>query len=113
MSIGLLLADFVPDLFGGGRTLTANEVLEQYVWVFYGSFLVAFVFTPVMRVVANYFGIIDAPDRLRKMHSVPVAYLGGMAVFLGWLTGLAISQFRRMPVIEPGLPVHVTISFSI
>jgi UDP-GlcNAc:undecaprenyl-phosphate GlcNAc-1-phosphate transferase len=47
------------------------------------------------------------------MHSVPVAYLGGMAVFLGWLTGLAISQFRRMPLHEPGLPIHVTINFSI
>jgi hypothetical protein len=36
-----------------------------------------------------------------------------MAVFLGWLTGLAISQFRRMPMHEPGLPIHVTINFSI
>src|SRR5258706_4862094 len=50
---------------------------------------------------------------MRKMHNVPVAYLGGMAVFLGWLTGLAISQFRKLPLHEPGLPPHVTISFSI
>ena len=112
MRLGLL-AEFVPDPFGGGRTLSANDVLEQYVWVFYGAFLVAFFFTPIMRVVANYYGIIDAPDRLRKMHSVPVAYLGGLAVFLGWLTGLAISQFRRMPLHEPGLPLNVTINFSI
>jgi len=47
------------------------------------------------------------------MHNVPVAYLGGMAVFLGWLTGLAISQFRKLPTPEPGLPAHVTINFSI
>jgi UDP-GlcNAc:undecaprenyl-phosphate GlcNAc-1-phosphate transferase len=100
-------------MMGAVRHLSANDVLEQYVWVFYGAFLVSFVFTPIMRVVANYYGIIDAPDRLRKMHSVPVAYLGGMAVFLGWLTGLAISQFRRMPIVEPGLPMHVTVSFSI
>src|SRR5215213_2288384 len=109
----LLVSEFVPDVFGGGRPLGANDVLEQYVWVFYGAFLVAFFFTPIMRVVANYYGIIDAPDRLRKMHNVPVAYLGGMAVFLGWLTGLAISQFRHIPLHEPGMAPHVTISFSI
>jgi UDP-GlcNAc:undecaprenyl-phosphate GlcNAc-1-phosphate transferase len=71
------------------------------------------VFTPIMRVVASYYHIIDQPDRMRKMHNVPVAYLGGMAVFLGWLTGLAISQFRKLPLHEPGLPPHVTINFSI
>lgn len=95
------------------RTLTADQVLEQYVYVFYGAFVVAFLFTPIMRLVANYYGIVDQPDRVRKMHSVPVAYLGGIAVFLGWLTGLAISQFRKMPYEEPGLPLHVTINFSI
>jgi UDP-GlcNAc:undecaprenyl-phosphate GlcNAc-1-phosphate transferase len=115
MLMGLLAAaEFVPDAMGGGgRPLSVDVVLEQYIWVFYASFLVSFVFTPVMRVVANFYQIIDQPDRVRKMHNVPVAYLGGMAVFLGWLTGLAISQFRRMPLHEPGLPIHVTINFSI
>jgi UDP-GlcNAc:undecaprenyl-phosphate GlcNAc-1-phosphate transferase len=88
-------------------------VLEQYIYVFYGAFIVAFLFTPIMRAVASYYGIVDQPDRVRKMHNVPVAYLGGVAVFLGWLTGLAISQFRGMHLPEPGLPQHVTINFSI
>jgi UDP-GlcNAc:undecaprenyl-phosphate GlcNAc-1-phosphate transferase len=117
MFIGLLAAattQFVPDALGGGsHNLTVDLVLEQYIWVFYGAFIIAFVFTPIMRVVASYYHIIDEPDRLRKMHSVPVAYLGGMAVFLGWLTGLAISQFKKLPLMEPGLPPHVTINFSI
>src|SRR4051812_23627917 len=113
MLTAILAEEFVPELAGAARALSANDVLEQYVWAFYGAFLVSFVFTPIMRVVANYYGIIDAPDRLRKMHNVPVAYLGGIAVFLGWLTGLAISQFRRMPLVEAGMPWHVTISFSI
>ena len=76
MVIGLLAAEFVPDALGGGRSLTVDSVLEQYVWVFYGAFLISFVFTPVMRVIASYYHIIDQPDRLRKMHNVPVAYLG-------------------------------------
>jgi UDP-GlcNAc:undecaprenyl-phosphate GlcNAc-1-phosphate transferase len=108
-----ILAEFVPDIFGGGRNLTWDHVLEHYVWVFYAAFLVAFIFTPIMRGVASYYGIIDQPDRLRKMHNVPVAYLGGMAVFLGWLSGLALSQFRPVPSHEPGMPMHVTINFSI
>ena len=75
------------------------------------AFLVAFVFTPIMRMVAMHYGIIDQPDHLRKMHTAPVAYLGGVAVFLGWLCGLAVSQFlsstassragrRRTPIVK-------------
>src|SRR5439155_25534529 len=65
-------------------TYTIDEVLSPYVYVFYVAFFVAFIFTPVMRRVATYFNIIDQPDLVRKMHSRPVAYLGGVAVFLGW-----------------------------
>src|SRR6266566_68811 len=77
-----ILAEFVPDIFGGGGNITWDQVLQHYVWVFYAAFIVAFLFTPIMRGVATYYGIIDQPDRLRKMHNVPVAYLGGVAVFL-------------------------------
>ncbi|HSV12759.1 MAG TPA: MraY family glycosyltransferase [Tepidisphaeraceae bacterium] len=75
---------------------TADEVLSPYVYVFYAAFLVAFFFTPIMRQVALYYGIIDEPDLVRKLHTSPVAYLGGVAVFLGWLAGLAISQFASV-----------------
>src|SRR5436189_288925 len=53
-------------------------------------------FTPTLRRVAEYYGVIDNPDLLRKMHSRPVAYLGGVAVFIGWVGGLAISQFLQL-----------------
>jgi len=97
----------------GGASLTVDDILEQYIYVFYAAFAMSFLFTPMMRVVASYYGIVDNPDRVRKMHSVPVAYLGGVAVFLGWLSGLAMSQFRKMPIQEPGLNPQVTISFAI
>jgi UDP-N-acetylmuramyl pentapeptide phosphotransferase/UDP-N-acetylglucosamine-1-phosphate transferase len=54
-----------------------------------------------MRTVASYYGIIDEPDNVRKMHSTPVAYLGGVAVFLGWIAGLALSQFLHLHRSEP------------
>jgi UDP-GlcNAc:undecaprenyl-phosphate GlcNAc-1-phosphate transferase len=69
-----------------------DAVLSPYVYVFYAGFMVSFLFTPIMRSVAVYYGIVDNPDQ-RKIHRLPVAYLGGVAVFLGWISALALSQF--------------------
>ncbi len=95
------------------RIFTADEVMSPYVYVFYASFIVAFIFTPIMRAVAIYYGIIDQPDGLRKMHSKPVAYLGGIAVFLGWISGLAFSQFLQTHTGEPTIQPHLYVNFSI
>lgn len=101
------------------RAYTADEVLSPYIYVFYAAFIIAFLFTPVMRAVAMHYGIIDQPDRLRKMHNVPVAYLGGAAVFLGWLGGLAVSEVLRLHRVDPGWPTdslgiaHPIIPFGI
>ena len=40
-------------------TYSIDEVLSQYVYVFYAAFFIAFLFTPVMRRVATYFNITD------------------------------------------------------
>jgi UDP-GlcNAc:undecaprenyl-phosphate GlcNAc-1-phosphate transferase len=91
---------------------TADEVLSPYVYVFCASFLVSWAFTPVMRLIAVYYNIIDQPDQLRKIHRTPVAYLGGVALFLGWISGLATSQFLGMHRNAPGL-THVVINTGI
>lgn len=90
------------------KVFTADQVLSTYVYVFIVALLVSFIFTPAMRVVAIYFGIVDRPDLSRKMHLKPVAYLGGVAVYFGWLCGLFISQFVVLHRIEPGWPVDAT-----
>src|SRR6266581_4418774 len=97
----------------GFRFFSADQILSPYVYVFYAAYIATFILTPILRGVAMYYNIIDQPDGVRKMHNVPVAYLGGLAVFLGWLSGLAMSQFRPLPLYEPGMPLHVTINFSI
>jgi len=97
----------------GMKYFGADAVLSPYVYVFYAAFFVSIVFTPVMRTVATYYGIIDNPDNLRKMHRQPVAYLGGVAVFMGWLTGLATTQFLGVHRPEPEFPAHVTVNFAI
>src|SRR3954462_1837911 len=85
------------------RLFSADDVMSPYIYVFYAAFIVTYLFTPIMRWVAIYYGIIDAPDNLRKMHSRPVAYLGGVAVFLGWISGLAFSQFLTVHGGEPSM----------
>jgi UDP-GlcNAc:undecaprenyl-phosphate GlcNAc-1-phosphate transferase len=94
-------------------TFSADEVVAPYIYVFYVAFLIAFLFTPIMQTVASYYGIIDEPDNHRKMHSQPVAYLGGVAVFLGWISGMAMSQFLSLHRTEPGLLPHLKVPFSI
>jgi UDP-GlcNAc:undecaprenyl-phosphate/decaprenyl-phosphate GlcNAc-1-phosphate transferase len=92
-------------------SLTWDTVLSPHVYVFYAAWLVSFIFTPIMRAIANYYGIIDQPDRERKLHSAPVAYLGGVAVFMGWLAGLAMSQLH-IPTAEIGSP-HLQVKLNI
>ena len=86
------------------NSYSADDVVSRYIYVFYLSFVLAFVLTPVMRAIAMYYGIIDHPDKIRKMHKEPVAYLGGVAVFIAWLGGLAISELCRLHRIDPGWP---------
>ena len=95
------------------QLLSADDVLGPYVYVFIAAFILAFVFTPVMRSIAIYYNIIDKPDLVRKMHLAPVAYLGGVAVFIGWLGGMAMTQFLRLHVSAPGLDDRVRIPMSI
>lgn len=96
----------------GSKVFTFDEVLSPYVYVFYAAFMIAWVFTPVMRSVAVYYGVVDRPDQIRKMHTSPVAYLGGVAVFLGWISGLASSQYLLLHRPVSGLD-HVVINLGI
>jgi UDP-GlcNAc:undecaprenyl-phosphate GlcNAc-1-phosphate transferase len=83
--------------------------------VFFVAFFVSFVATPVMRWLAIRNGVVDWPDFKRKVHLQPVAYLGGIAIFLGWLAGILMC-FAITPhdarVIELGM-THVKFPFAI
>jgi UDP-GlcNAc:undecaprenyl-phosphate GlcNAc-1-phosphate transferase len=94
--------------------LSVDDVLSPYIFVFYVAFIVTFIMTPLMRVVARHYWIVDEPDLVRKVHKAPVAYLGGIALFLGWLCGMAIAQYLRLHRIQPGWPTQYPIvKFSI
>jgi len=69
------------------------EVFHGYIAVFVVAFLVTLVATPLMRRLAIANGVVDRPDNDRKAHRIPVAYLGGAAVYLGLLAGIALSYY--------------------
>jgi len=70
-----------------------DEVLAPYIGVFFVAFVATFIATPILRNVAVRKDIIDHPDHDRKSHLVPVAYLGGLAIFIGWLFGILLCSF--------------------
>ncbi len=70
-----------------------TQVIAPYMGVFFVAFFVAIVATPLMRMLAIRNGIVDLPDLKRKNHLEPVAYLGGVAIFLGWLIAIGLAYF--------------------
>jgi len=52
------------------------------------SFVSALVATWLCKKVALKFGIVDKPDNLVKTHKEPIAYLGGIGIFIGLSVGV-------------------------
>jgi UDP-GlcNAc:undecaprenyl-phosphate GlcNAc-1-phosphate transferase len=72
-------------------TLNPLEILSGYMPVFVVALLTTLITTPIVRRVALLTGIIDKPDQARKLHAYPVAYLGGLAIFVGALVAIGAS----------------------
>lgn len=88
------LVDIVERAANGAAVIgdeTRLDIFHGYLSVFIIAFLVTLCATPIMRKLAVSQGIIDRPHEARKAHRIPVAYLGGVAVFLGMLAAIAFS----------------------
>lgn len=72
--------DLIPDL-GPFRYIAAFAV----------AFVLSLYFTPVIRKGAIAYGVVDRPDGGLKVHTEPVAYLGGVAIYLSFLFALAFT----------------------
>ncbi len=68
-----------------------TSLLNAFLPILIVAFLVTLFTVPVVRWLAVKFDIVDHPDGDRKVHAYPVAYLGGMAVFVGLLGGIFAS----------------------
>jgi len=84
--------------------VSIEKVVGPYMGVFFVAFFVSILATPAMRVLATKYGIVDWPDLWRKRHLRPVAYLGGVAIFLGWLAGVGLS-----PMVAPHSGININI----
>ncbi len=78
---------------GDSSPQSIDEVIAPYVGVFAVAFLVSLLATPIMRKLARQNGITDNPDMQRKLHREPIPYLGGVAIFLGFMAGMAACLF--------------------
>ena len=72
--------------------IDAVEMLNVFAPVFIAGFLITLAATPVVRRLALIVGVIDTPDAHRKHHKAPVAYLGGLAVFMGFMAAMLVSS---------------------
>lgn len=66
--------------------------MVAYLVVFAASAGVTFVATPVVRLLSLRLGWIDKPSD-RKVHPQPTPTVGGLAIYLGVLAGLAVARF--------------------
>ncbi len=102
-SVTPLIAE--PELHEVGRL----AIFEGYIGVLVVAFLISLVATPLMRRMAVRHGVIDRPSETRKVHRMPIAYLGGVAVYLGILAGVLFSYLAQR---FPGLISWHTITNS-
>jgi len=73
--------------------------LEQYLLLGVTSLIAVGLLTPIMRLIAKRYGVVDSPSESHKTHKHPVPYLGGVGIALGvvGVTYLAslVSDFSR------------------
>jgi len=64
-------------------------VLKSF-FIFITSFLITFYLIPLFVQVARKFGIMDCPDGTLKKQKEPTPYLGGLAVYLGFVIAVCL-----------------------
>jgi UDP-GlcNAc:undecaprenyl-phosphate GlcNAc-1-phosphate transferase len=99
----------LPSAAGSVTELSGLGLVGVYLPVLIAAFLITLFATPVARAVAFRIGVIDRPDEARKVHSRPVAYLGGVAVLAGLLGGIAVGYLLDVPLAFRSLPISIVI----
>lgn len=74
-----------------------NSLLEQtpflYLLTFAMALAISLLLTPFFRTLAMRFNILDCPHSEIKTHKTPTPYLGGLAIWSGWMISLFIIRF--------------------
>jgi len=85
-------------VFPSGEDIPAwHEMIGEFwtpaVWVFVAALLLSLLGTPVFRWIARRKGICDQPDQAVKIHTTPIPYLGGCAIWLAWTLPMLVYYF--------------------
>ncbi|MFH1259631.1 MAG: MraY family glycosyltransferase [Elusimicrobiota bacterium] len=65
----------------------------NYLLSFFMAFIIALAFTPLMRSLAHRWQWLDHPSTEIKTHKQPVAYLGGVAIWIAFVLTLVFIRF--------------------
>ncbi len=106
----------IPTMVDGDEVPVAESalgILNNHAHIFLIAFAVTLFITPVIRKIAISLDIIDHPDEARKTHSYPVAYLGGVAVFLGIISAIAVSYVNDLGSPQVGVPLAVVLGMVV
>lgn len=75
-----------------------KEAQLLYLLTFGMSLFISAILTPILRLVASKLNIIDHPHSDIKTHKTPTPYLGGLAIWSGWVISLLIIRlFTHFP----------------
>lgn len=72
-----------------------NISILEYILSFAIAFIVAFSTTPLVRQIAFKVGAVDIPKDERRMHKKPIARLGGLAIFAGFIVAVVFTIISR------------------
>lgn len=67
-----------------------SELWLRIVFAILSAMAVAFAMTPPVKSFAQRIGAMDVPRDSRRVHDHPIPRLGGLAIFLGFLTGVLL-----------------------
>ena len=67
-----------------------NIIIFKQIFALTFSFLLTFYFIPIVANIARRLNLVDAPDDGLKRHKKATPYLGGVAVYCGFLAALAL-----------------------
>lgn len=86
-------------------------MINIYAGIFITALIIAFVFTPAAIKIAPKIGAIDIPQDSRRAHTKPMPRFGGMAIYIGTISGLAIFLHNDPKVL--GLIVAGTVMYIV
>ena len=99
----------LADLAGiaGKPEWSRMEIFQGYLAIGVVAFVITLLTTPIIRRLAIANGVVDHPDE-RKMHRMPIAYLGGLAVYLGLMGAIFFSYIATDPRFGSLITYHQT-----